>query len=100
MVSTFRSQLERRFGARLREVRLFGSAARGEMNEDSDVDVLVVLDDMTVADRNAVFDIVGELRLETDLLLSPTVMDTKTCAKWREQERPLMNEIQRDGVPF
>src|SRR4030081_1448955 len=35
------------FGARLREVRLFGSYARGEANDASDVDILVLIDGLT-----------------------------------------------------
>ena len=38
-----RRGLEKLYGSRLRELWLFGSYARGEQDEDSDVDVLVVL---------------------------------------------------------
>jgi predicted nucleotidyltransferase len=34
---------------------LFGSRARGEADEDSDVDVLVTIDDVTPAERREVF---------------------------------------------
>src|SRR5579883_1383968 len=46
-LSRFRAVLAERFGARLREVVLYGSHARGTATEDSDVDVLVVVDDLT-----------------------------------------------------
>lgn len=39
-----RAALEQRFGSRLLRLRLFGSYARGEADEDSDVDVPIVLD--------------------------------------------------------
>jgi predicted nucleotidyltransferase len=39
-LARFRNTLEGRFGGRLRELILYGSYARGEANEDSDVDVL------------------------------------------------------------
>jgi predicted nucleotidyltransferase len=42
-------RLKDAYGDRLREVVLFGSWARGEAHEESDVDLLVVLDE--VADR-------------------------------------------------
>ena len=38
----FRQWLEERFGGRLREFVVFGSRARGDAKEDSDIDVLVV----------------------------------------------------------
>ena len=36
-----------RYGAKLSQVILFGSQARGEASADSDIDVLVVLEDQT-----------------------------------------------------
>jgi predicted nucleotidyltransferase len=38
------------FGTRLAEVRLFGSHARGEASEDSDIDVLVLVAELTPAE--------------------------------------------------
>jgi predicted nucleotidyltransferase len=40
---------------------LFGSRARGEATEDSDVDVLVVIDELTAADAREVDGIVGDI---------------------------------------
>jgi type I restriction enzyme S subunit len=39
------------FGDRLRRVVLFGSCARSEADEDSDVDILVILDTVRYDDR-------------------------------------------------
>lgn len=44
VVTRFAEELRRRFGDAVRDVRLFGSFARGEAHEDSDVDVAVVLE--------------------------------------------------------
>ena len=47
VLTRFRTALDAHFAERLREVVLFGSYARGGAHEDSDVDVLVVIDDLT-----------------------------------------------------
>jgi predicted nucleotidyltransferase len=41
-----RAGLEGIYGRRLRDVLLFGSYARGDFDAESDVDILVVLDDV------------------------------------------------------
>ena len=43
-VEELKRRLESRFGPRLLEVRLFGSYARGEQDDESDVDVLLLFD--------------------------------------------------------
>ena len=39
-----RAELERMYGRRLRGVYLYGSAARGQLDLDSDIDIAVILD--------------------------------------------------------
>ena len=42
-LAIFRASLESAYGPRLRDMFVFGSRARGEAGEDSDVDVAVIL---------------------------------------------------------
>jgi uncharacterized protein len=99
-VGELRSRLMSRFGADLMDLRLFGSHARGEANEESDVDVFVLLRTAEWSDRRAVLDIAGDLFAETGLLISPTVFDATRYEEWRRQERPLVMDIERDGIPL
>jgi predicted nucleotidyltransferase len=39
-----------RFGPRVRLVRLFGSWARGQATADSDIDLVTVIDDLTISE--------------------------------------------------
>lgn len=52
-----KNRLVRRFGRRFRELRLFGSVARGEARPESDVDLLILLDAVRGhSDRTAAMD--------------------------------------------
>jgi len=97
-LSSYRDRLERALPGRVHRVVLFGSHARGEATEDSDVDVLVVLDRATHAERARAIDEGGMLGLELLLPVAPLVL---TQAEWDElvaRERLLVAEITRDGI--
>ena len=47
LLCELKTELKSLYQDRLRGVYLYGSYARGEADEESDVDVLVVLDDLT-----------------------------------------------------
>ena len=82
------------------DVRLFGSCARGQMREDSDVDVAVVLERVDWETKRNVIDLASSIGLEHDVLLSPTVLDRETFERWRAQERLLVMDIEREGLPL
>jgi predicted nucleotidyltransferase len=97
-VASYRARLERELPGRVLRVTLFGSWARGEAHEDSDVDVLVVLSHATGAERARAIDAGGMTGLERGLVVAPLVL---TEAEWNElvrHERRLAREIERDGV--
>ena len=96
----FANALRERYGDALVDVRLFGSCARGEMREDSDVDVAVVLRVVDGRTKRDVIDLASGIGLEHDVLLSPTVLDRETFERWRAQERLLVMDIQREGLPL
>ena len=52
-ISRLRELLQARFGGRLLYVGLQGSYLRGEATDDSDIDIMVILDKLNVADLDA-----------------------------------------------
>jgi len=73
LVGEFRQGLEVIYGHRLRGVYLFGSYARGEADEDSDVDVAVVLEGPVHGwtEGKRTIELVGDLSLRECCVIVP-----------------------------
>jgi len=99
-VQDFSGWLAQRFGSRLKELRLFGSRARGEADEDSDLDLLVVIDSLSGAERREIAQQSGDAISDWGVPLSPFPMSTEHFAELRARERLIVSEIERDGIPL
>ena len=98
-LDAFVTGLRTRFGPRLVSVRLFGSYARGQAHEDSDVDCLVLLDRVAVADDRAVTDLAADLTWQIGgVVISPLIMSATAFEAWKARERRTPLDIEREGV--
>ena len=86
------------YGDRLRAVYLFGSYARGDYDENSDVDVMIVLSDYEnygeEIDRSG--ELISQLSLAYGISISRVIMKE---LQWQESDTPLLRNIRAEGVP-
>ena len=96
----FKAVLESLLADNLMSLRLFGSRARGEGTDESDLDVLVVLQRK---DRALCRRIVEEA-LETDLVydtnLAPTILSAEEYQQNREYQTPFYRNVERESLPL
>jgi predicted nucleotidyltransferase len=93
-VEEFRDSVRRHFGPRLRDLRLFGSKARGDDHEESDIDVLVLLDGCESRDRDAVWD----LATSVSFTLMPVISDFEAYHAPRSRASGFYEELRRESV--
>jgi predicted nucleotidyltransferase len=99
LLARLRSLLELAYGARLKGIVLYGSVARGEANAESDIDVLVVLDQVS--------DYGKDLRTNIEVLypLAKEIGRRISAKPVSEQEYqaagcPLYRNAHREGIFF
>jgi predicted nucleotidyltransferase len=98
LTEEFVSQMRGLYGDRLDKVILFGSYARGDQREDSDVDYLVVLNDeeiRTFKEISNLSPITFELSLQYGIAVSAIpVLKSSLEQSWS----PLYHNVLNDGI--
>ena len=74
-------------------VYLYGSLARGEQHEGSDIDLLVITDY-----PNRSLDVIGEILRRTDLPVEPLVVRRQTLARRMREGHPLFTRIMGEAI--
>lgn len=99
LLAAYRGRLEESLGARLVELRLFGSYARGEARAESDVDVAVVLDRIDgLEERTLPMEIAGELTVDYGLVIAPIVLSRAELSFLHAREDLLAENLDREGI--
>ncbi|MEO1294211.1 MAG: nucleotidyltransferase domain-containing protein [Cyanobacteria bacterium J06636_16] len=97
VLSTLKQYLEEQYPDRMSRLILFGSYARQEATENSDVDILIVLKDpfdaSTEIDRTSEF--VAQLCLDNNLLISRLFMPE---SRYETENSPLLRNIRKEGI--
>ena len=98
LMERMKQGLTKIYGPRLKAVYLFGSYARGDYHEGSDLDVMIVLDtyksywDELVCSA----ELASNLSLEYDVTISRMIM---TEEQWKKGELPVLWNIRAEGIP-
>lgn len=94
----FANRMRERFGERVADIRVFGSYARGEAHEESDLDVLVLVRDLDRVEKLAAMDDAAEVAMGTGLTLNALVMSAAEHERLLSLESRLVLDIAAEGV--
>jgi len=77
---------------------LYGSQAHGQAGPESDLDLLVLLDEVTAAKKRLIRDTLYEVGLAEDLVISAIVRSYQAWNSSISKATPLYRVIQQEGI--
>ena len=97
IIDEVKSILEDIYGDKIKEILLYGSYAKGEASEGSDIDIVVVLEnvDDVIEEREKIIDQIFELDLKYDVVISVLPLDED---HYRTRKSPFLMNIDKDGI--
>jgi len=97
-LNAYREALAAHFPGMVNEVLIYGSKARGDAGPDSDLDVLLLVEDRAGGRKRALRRVGYLLAAATDVV--PSIM-AYTHAEWESRKKsgsPFRRAVERDGV--
>ncbi len=100
LLKEFKEGLVHIYGDRLEELYLYGSYARGDYRQGSDVDVMILLKDYKNywKEQSKISQLASDVSLEYDVTVS-CIFIKQIQWETAKDERPLIYNIRKEGVP-
>ncbi|QDA31139.1 nucleotidyltransferase domain-containing protein [Thermococcus indicus] len=99
VAEAFARDVRKLLGDNLVETILFGSVARGEQSEESDVDILVVVRDYPWEAQKKLADLVVDYLLKYGIYVSPKAISLEEFEFMKRINSSFYINISREGIP-
>lgn len=100
IIYTFAQEIKKIYDDSLKRIIVYGSYARGDYQNNSDIDIMILVDasDMEIRQKfNFVCDLAFDYELEYGIVISPLVKNEHHFSKWSET-LPFYRNVQQEGV--
>lgn len=91
-------RLQSEFGDQILRVILYGSKVRGDFDAESDIDVCVVVRDLTLQRRHALIAMGVDVDLKHNVLIGDFIVDEKQFKRMAEYREPIYRDLQQEGI--
>ncbi len=88
------------YGNNITKILLYGSYARGDYHDDSDIDIVAIVKGDRLELQNElkkVWDVSNDLGLEYEVIISPTVIPYDEYEEWKD-DIPYYRNIEKEGI--
>lgn len=100
LLQQYVKEVQKIYGLHLQQIILYGSYARGDYREDSDIDIMILLDisDMEIKEyRHLLSYMTYDFNMEKNLDIKPIAKSKEHFVKW-ETNYPFYKQIKEEGV--
>jgi predicted nucleotidyltransferase len=80
------------------DLKLYGSKAKGTDDRDSDLDVMIVLEDYSWPVETEIDDLIFDINLKFDCFISALLFKRKEIETGALAESPIYKKIQQEGI--
>ena len=100
LLERYKEAVSQILGERLKRIILYGSYARGDFKQDSDMDIMILADIQpeeisNLADR--IYDITYDFEVKYEMEINPSIQSIQVYEQWKGVYPFFMN-IEKDGV--
>ena len=98
ILAEFKEEIKKLYGKRFKSIILYGSWARGDGTEESDIDVLILLKGKVIPGKeiDRMIDVITEINLKHGVLISVCPISVESYSTINS---PLLINVRREGVP-
>lgn len=97
-LNEFSSLIKKALNENLFDLKLFGSKSTGRFHNESDIDVLIIVNQRNEEVMNSISDILLDVELKYASRISPVVLTTTEFFKNQQHQTLFYHEVSRDGV--
>jgi predicted nucleotidyltransferase len=97
-VLEFAERLKNRYGSMIQEIILFGSKVRGEGDKESDIDILIVLKNLSWEIKKSISELAAKENLKYNVLISTIRYDVKTWEAPVVKASPFGKSVREEGI--
>jgi len=97
VVERFSSKLKSALGKNLILIKLIGSKARGDFGSESDIDILIIVNDY-LSYKEKVIDILYNIDPYYESKISPIIYSEFEYKKNKELESPFIIKVEKEGI--
>ena len=100
IIYKFSQEVKRTLGEKLTKVIVYGSYARGDYRDNSDVDIMILVklsDEEIRAIKNDIYDLAFDVEMSTGIEISPVIKNEEQYEYWVDT-LPFYRNVRDEGV--